>query len=77
MKTPIEDLVRWGAYLARLSSQPRTFKVLPGSDKFNKDQENARRRQFQILHLIAIGGEPIWEHHPLNPRRLPDPRTGR
>ena len=66
---PVEELVRWGARMARLSRAPKTFKISrnPGG---NKEQENARRRLFYKVHGTAIGGEPIWEHHPLNSNRV-------
>ena len=60
MKAPIKDLVRWATYLARLSRRPRTFRVRPGREEFNKEQECARRRLFFKVHGTAIGGGEIW-----------------
>ena len=66
---PVEELARWAAHLARLSRAPRTIKLTRSSGG-NKEQENARRRLFYKIHGHTAGGEPIWEHHPLNPRRV-------
>jgi hypothetical protein len=55
MKTPTKDLVRWGAYLARLSQPPREFKITRSMGG-NQDQECARRRLFHERHRTAIGG---------------------
>ena len=73
---PPEELARWAGYLSRLSRRPRTFKITRGAGG-NQEQECARRRLFHKVHGTATGGEPIWEHHPLNPGRVPNPRTGR
>ena len=77
---PVEELARWAGYLARRSRQPQAFKVSGGrrpSAGGNTEQECARRRLSYETHYTAIGGEPIWEHHPLNPGRVTNPRTGR
>ena len=46
-------MVRWAAFLSRLSRRPRTFRVSRASGG-NKEQENARRRLFYKVHGTAI-----------------------
>lgn len=60
MKADIfEAAARYAAYLARLTRQPRVFKIAR-SVGANQEQECARRRRFYKIHGTAIGGGPIW-----------------
>jgi hypothetical protein len=63
-----DRLSRWGAQLMRAKRQPQKIRLTRGVGD-NQDQECARRRRFYERHRTAVGGGPIWENDPMNPRR--------